>query len=94
MAAILRALNKARNYIAAHPQQAAKIIAEKKYSSITDVSLATKLFKDYDYKVQDNEDASIKSDVQYFTDQLKDIGFLKTNDTTKLADTIYQKIDL
>lgn len=94
MAAILRALNKARNYIAAHPQQAAKIIAEKKYSSITDVTLATKLFKDYDYKVQDNEDAAIKSDVQYFTDQLKGIGFLKTNDTTKLADTIYQKIDL
>lgn len=94
MAAILRALNKARNYIAAHPQQAAKIIAEKKYSSITDVTLATKLFKDYDYKVEDNEDAAIKSDVQYFTEQLKTIGFLKTNDTTKLANTIYQKIDL
>ena len=34
------------------PQQAAKIIAEKKYSSITDVTLATKLFKDYDYNSQ------------------------------------------
>ncbi|NEG88481.1 ABC transporter substrate-binding protein [Bifidobacterium aerophilum] len=94
MAAILRALNKARDYIAQHPEDAAKIITEKKYSTITDQALAVKLFKDYDYAVQTDESSLIESDVDYFVDGLKKIGFLETSDTSGFAKKIYQKIDL
>lgn len=92
MSAILRALNKARNYIAQHPAEAAKIITEKHYSSITDVKLATKLFKDYDYAVQPNENKLISSDVTYFVNRLKQINYVKTDDTAALSAKIYKYV--
>jgi NitT/TauT family transport system substrate-binding protein len=93
MSAILRALNNARDFIAQHPQEAAKIITEKKYSTITDQKLAVQLFKDYDYAVQPNEDQRIQSDVSYFSEGLKKIGFLKTNDPAAFSTKIYKHID-
>lgn len=93
MSAILRALNNARDFIAQHPQEAAKIITEKKYSTITDQKLAVQLFKDYDYAVQPNEDQRIQSDVSYFSKGLKKIGFLKTNDPAAFSTKIYKHID-
>lgn len=93
MAAILRALDKARDYIAQNPEDAAKIIAEKNYSSITDQELATKLLKDYDYSVQTDENKIIEDDVNYFVDGLKKIGFLETGDTAGFAKQIYKDVE-
>jgi NitT/TauT family transport system substrate-binding protein len=93
MSAILRALNNARDFIAQHPQEAAKIITEKKYSTITDQKLAVQLFKDYDYAVQPDEGKLIKNDVGYFSAGLKKIGFLKTNDPAAFSTKIYKHID-
>ena len=93
MSAILRALNKARDYIAQHPEEPADIIMAKKYSTINDKDLIVKLFKDYDYAVQPDEAKQIESDVDYFSEGLKKIGFLETNDPSAFAKQAYQKID-
>ena len=93
MSAILRALNKARDYIAQHPEESADIIMAKKYSTINDKDLIVKLFKDYDYAVQPDEAKQIESDVDYFSEGLKKIGFLETNDPSAFAKQAYQKID-
>lgn len=93
--AILRAINKARTYITENPDEAASVITENNYSSITDTTLASQLMQSYDYAVQDNETALVKSDAEYFSSQLKTIGFLKTDDPISLADnTIYRELDI
>lgn len=94
MAAIIRALNKARDYIAQHPEESADLVMQNKYSTINDKALIVKLFKSYDYGVQDNEQAQIQDDVKFFSEGLKSIGFLKTDNPDAFADQVYQKIDL
>ena len=93
MSAILRALNKARNFIDEHPEEAAQIILDKKYSTITDKQLAVNLLKQYDYAVQPNEASLINTDVQYFVNGLQKIGFLDTNDPAGLSKQIYKKVE-
>lgn len=97
IAALLRAYRKAQNWIAENPKEAVNIISDKKYSAIDDKELAEKLVISYAYpSFEDRKSGKthIKEDVEYFVTELKNIGYLKTNDPTAFAAQIYQEIDV
>uniref|UniRef100_UPI0006D00349 ABC transporter substrate-binding protein n=1 Tax=Clostridium sp. NkU-1 TaxID=1095009 RepID=UPI0006D00349 len=96
VAALLRAYHKAQEWIAENPAETAAIISDEKYSSIEDKELAAALIEHYEYPSKhdhDNSTRDVAADVEYFAEQLYDIGYL----TTAPADfikTAYQKVDL
>lgn len=95
VAALLRAYNKAQNWISENPREAVEIVSEKKYSDISDLDLAEELVKNYAYpsKAEHSSGAThVKEDVLYFVKELQKVGYLKTNDPEKFADEIYYEI--
>jgi NitT/TauT family transport system substrate-binding protein len=94
VAAILKAYNKAQAWIAANPEEAVNIIADKKYSAIEDKELALQLIKSYQYPSAEQQAAGnhVKDDVLYFVNELKGIGYLKTDDPSAFADQIYYDV--
>ena len=94
VAAILKAYNKAQAWIAANPEEAVNIIADKKYSAIEDKELALKLIKSYEYPSAEQQAAGnhVREDVLYFVEELKNIGYLKTEDPSAFADQIYYDV--
>ncbi|MDP4272171.1 MAG: ABC transporter substrate-binding protein [Bacteroidota bacterium] len=93
--AILRAYNKASEWIATHPEETAKLIIKKKYISSDDPELITELIKSYQYHSHHNASTPLKAkeDALYFTDQLKKKGFLPKNiDTQKFVDGFYYEL--
>lgn len=95
VAALLRAYNKAQDWIHNNPEEAVKIISEKKYSDITDTELAVDLIKSYQYpsaEEQKNKVTNTKANVLYFVQQLSKIGYLKTKDPDKFADQIFYEV--
>ncbi len=97
VAAILRAYHKAQDWIHNHPEEAATIVSEKKYSSITDKELAVSLLKSYQYpmvKTQSHGPATVQANVTYFVKELAKVGYLKTTDPEKFAKQIYYKVKL
>lgn len=91
VAALLRAYNKAQAWIAANPEETVDIIADKKYSAIEDKELAVNLIKSYKYPSAEEQAAGnhVEEDVRYFVQELKNIGYLKTDDPAAFADEIY-----
>ncbi|MBR0599469.1 ABC transporter substrate-binding protein [Sinanaerobacter chloroacetimidivorans] len=92
VAALLRAYNKAQNWIAENPKEAVDIIADKKYAAIEDKVLAEALVKSYAYPSAENHasgNTHIYEDVLYFVQELQSIGYLKTKDAAAFADQIY-----
>ncbi|MDS1030224.1 ABC transporter substrate-binding protein [Bacillota bacterium LX-D] len=81
--AIARAYQKATEWIAAHPEETAKLEIEKKYVAADNAELVTQLIKDYDFKYTT---AQAKDDVNYFVKQFSKTGFLK-KDTDPVAFT-------
>lgn len=97
IAALLGAYRKAQNWIAQNPKEAVDIISDKKYSAIDDKELAQELIVSYAYpSFQDREaqKTQVAENVGYFVTELKNIGYLKTNDPKAFADTIYQEVDV
>ncbi len=95
VAALLRAYNKAQNWIAENPAEAVKIISEKKYSAIEDVALAEALVKSYEYPSHADREGGkthIYDDVLYFVQELANIGYLKTTDPEAFAQQIYYDV--
>ncbi|MDF3001493.1 MAG: extracellular solute-binding protein family 3 [Bacillota bacterium] len=94
VAAILRAYNKAQAWIAANPEETVEIIADKKYSAIEDKDLAVRLIKSYAYPSTEEQAAgtNVREDVLYFVQELKSIGYLKTNDAEAFTDQIYYDV--
>lgn len=95
IAALLRAYNKAQDWIHSNPEEAVEIISEKKYSDISDKELATELVKSYgypSYDEQNSETYNVKGNVVYFVKELSKIGYLKTEDPEKFADEIYYEV--
>ena len=81
-AALLRAYHKAQDWIAKNPEEAAKIIAEKQYSAITDQDLAVQLLKGYKYPTLEDRAAGksqFENDVKYFADELQKANLLQEN---------------
>lgn len=96
IAALLRAYHKAQDWIHHNPEEAAAIIADKKYSAIEDKELAAELVDHYKYPTMDHRASSpegVKDDVAYFVEQLYKIGYLKS-DPTEFANKIYREVDL
>ncbi len=92
VAALVRALNKAQEWIAANPEEAVGIISDKKYSAVEDKALAESLVKSYEYpsaEAHASGSTHVKEDVLYFVEQLASIGYLKTDDPAAFADDIY-----
>lgn len=97
IAALLRATQKAQDWISKNPKEAVDIISDKKYSAIEDKALAEKLITSYtypSYKDRESGKAQVKENVQYFVEQLKNIGYLKTTDPTAFTDQIFEDVDL
>lgn len=97
IAALLRAYHKAQDWIAKNPEEAVDIIADKGYSAIDDKELAVKLIKSYEYPEDgdlDARSAQVSENVTYFVNELKNIGYLKTDDPDGFAKQIYKQVDL
>ncbi|MFV0412826.1 MAG: ABC transporter substrate-binding protein [Oscillospiraceae bacterium] len=97
IAALLRAYNKAQDWIAQNPEEAVNIISDKKYSAIDDKELAKELVVSYAYPSEQDRSSGkthVKEDVEYFVTELKNIGYLKTSDASAFAAQIYQEVDL
>ncbi|MDR2427254.1 MAG: ABC transporter substrate-binding protein [Endomicrobium sp.] len=93
IAAILTALQKASDWVADNPEEAAKIAVEKDYLPGDDPALVAELLISYKYghkhNVINNEDTT-KQDAYYFTDELKKTGYLpKDLNTKKFIDDTY-----
>lgn len=95
VAALLRAYNKAQEWIHDNAAEAVSIISDKKYSAITDKALAEELVKSYAYPSKQEHDSGtthVKEDVLYFVKELQKIGYLKTTDVEKFASEIYFEV--
>lgn len=96
IAALLRAYQKAQDWISKNPEETVQIIIDGKYAEIGDKDLAVDLIKHYEYPSTEdrkNNKQNVESDVRYFSTELYNIGYLKTkpDDFVKQA---YQKVDL
>lgn len=97
VSALLRAIRKAQDWISKNPKEAVDIISDKKYSAIEDKELAEKLITSYEYPSTENRKANperVKENVLYFVQQLKNIGYLKTNDPDAFANQIFEEVDV
>ncbi|MDR0676002.1 MAG: ABC transporter substrate-binding protein [Elusimicrobiota bacterium] len=95
VAAILRAYQKAQEWIAANPEETARIIVEREYIPGEDPILTAELLKSYNYGHKNHASASnnAKEDAQYFVEQLKKTGYLPTNlDTKNFVDKLYYDV--
>jgi NitT/TauT family transport system substrate-binding protein len=95
IASLLRAYHKAQNWIHDNPEGAAKIVTEKKYVNIDDIDLAVALIKNYDYPTYADRAAgttNIYEDVEYFSQKLIDLGFLKATNAKEVAQKIYAEV--
>ncbi|MCR5691911.1 MAG: ABC transporter substrate-binding protein [Eubacterium sp.] len=89
IAAILRALRKAENWIVENTEEAVKIIGEGDYSSITDEKLAADLLKSYAFpKEGEDIDRKLTESVVYFSKELAKIDYLETDDGEAFAKEI------
>ena len=96
VAALLRAYQKAQNWIRENPEEAVDIIVKGKYAQIEDKELAAELITSYVYPSaaeRDSNSHDAKVDVQYFSEALYDIGYLKT-EPAKFTNDIYAEVDL
>ena len=96
IAGLLRAYRKAQNWISENPEETVDLIIEGKYSQIDDKELAVDLIKSYEYPSdteRTNNEHSTKSDVEYFSKALNDIGYLKT-DYKEFTEKYYSEVDV
>jgi NitT/TauT family transport system substrate-binding protein len=96
ISAILRAYNKAGEWIAKNPEETARILIKKGYVADNDSSLITELIKSYKYHSHHNASTQkqAKNDALYFTDELKKAGFLPKNiDSKEFVDNLYYEIN-
>ncbi len=96
ISALLRALQKAQDWISNNPDETVDIIIKGKYSQIDDKDLAVELVKSYTYPSEADRSSNkqdVAADVKYFVNALYDIGYL-TTEPEKFAESIYEKVDL
>lgn len=93
VAAILRAYQKAQDWIHSHPEEAVDIIADKKYSNITDKKQAVELIKSYAYpSLQQQNPDDVKENVLYFARQLIQVGYLSSKDADQFTSKAYSYV--
>lgn len=93
ISALLRAYQKAQDWITKNPKEAVDIIADKKYAEIEDKALAEKLIVSYAYPSAEERTAgshAVENDVKYFATELYNIGYLKTDPEQFTKEAFYQ----
>lgn len=96
IAALLRAYQKAQDWISSNPEEAVQIIIDKKYAQIEDQELAVDLVKSYCYPSETHRHGSegeTEENVRYFAQALYDIGYLET-DPDEFVKQAYAKVDV
>ncbi len=96
ISAIVRALRKAEQFINDNPAETVEIIAAGGYSEIDDKDLAAKLLVEYAYPTEEefaSGERNVKDTVEYFAEQLYNIGYLSTDAGTLIND-LYTEIDV
>ena len=96
IAAIVRALRKAEQFINENSEESVSIIAEGEYSEINDAELATELLTAYEYPTTEELEAgerNVKDTVEYFAEQLYAVGYL-TTDVDTLMENLYAEVDV
>ncbi len=90
--ALYGAVLKAQEWINENPEDALSIIVKGGYSEVEDEELAKQLLADYDYVTADTvKDHDVKADVEYFAQQLNNIGYLST-DAAEFANNVYSDL--
>lgn len=90
--AILRGFRKASEWIAANPEETAKIVIEKDYVANSDTALITQLLISYKYhSIHDHTNKlQARNDALYFSQELKKTGFLPADlDPEKFVEQFY-----
>jgi len=96
VAALLRAIHKAEQWINDNPEKTVQIVADGNYSEIEDTNLAVELLKEYVYPTEEEIAANahdVGADVSYFAEQLNRVGYL-TTDPDALIKKLYTKVDI
>lgn len=95
IAALLRAIHKAQNFIYENPEEAVSIIVEGNYADVSDYEdLAVELVQSYGYPSYEEQDADlVRENVLYFVEQLANIGYLSTDDAEAFMDQVYTYVD-
>ena len=96
IAALLRAYQKAQDWINKNPEETVDIIISGKYAQIEDKELAVSLIKSYEYpsfEDRANDKQNVEKDVEYFVQALYDIGYLKS-EPVAFAKEIYAEVDV
>ncbi|GHV88869.1 ABC transporter substrate-binding protein [Spirochaetia bacterium] len=95
VAGVLRAINKATEWIGAHPEEAAQKLVEEKLIATDEVELVAGLLDHYKYGNHSGHAANIraKDDAVYFADWLTRIGYLPADlDPQQFVDDLYVDI--
>ncbi|MDR0554546.1 MAG: ABC transporter substrate-binding protein [Treponema sp.] len=95
VAAVLRAIHRAVEWIGANPEEAAKLLVESKSVATDNIALITELLRHYkyDHHYSAASNASAKDDAAYFAGELTKIGYLPADlDVKKFVDDLYVDI--
>lgn len=95
VAAVLRAIHRAVEWIGTNPAEAAKLLVESKSVATEDAALVTDLLRHYKYGSHYSRSsiAEAKDDAAYFARELTKIGYLPADlDVQKFADDLYVDI--
>lgn len=79
IAAIIRAVHKADQWIAENPEETVEIVAKNKYATIDDKDLAVQMIEAYGYGELATGDHDVADDVRYYADLLGELGMIKTS---------------
>jgi NitT/TauT family transport system substrate-binding protein len=93
--ALLRAYQKASEWIAANPEETARIITESGYVANSDTALITQLLISYKYhsKHDHTNREQARNDALYFARELKKTGFLPADlDPEKFTENFYYDV--
>jgi NitT/TauT family transport system substrate-binding protein len=95
VAAVLRAINKAADWIGHNPEEAARLLIAEKKIATDDVALVSGLLNHYAYAAHTGPaaNARAKDDAVYFARHLTQIGYLPADlDPQKFVDDLYVDI--
>ncbi len=91
--ALYNAVLKAQDWIMQNPEEALDLIVKGEYSQVEDKDLAIELLKSYEYETPSNAGShDVKADVQYFSEELKKIGYLN-GDPTEFTNNLYKSLE-
>lgn len=93
IAATIRALHKADEWIAENPEEAVDIVVDKGYQEVDDKELAAELLENYGYAELASGTHDVKGDVEFYVEKLNELGLLEETSDEFIAN-YYQDVDL